>query len=725
MKKIIFPMIAVLFLNLAGVASAKEWQKITEEQITSAVTYKKILNYDEGAFSMLHVLECETNDPAASLEVMTAEKGTAHLETTTEMTEKANAIAGVNGDFFNTGGTPTNTLGVLYNEGELLSTPSADRWATVAVTEAGDILMDYFGFEGTVTAPNGTSQAIYHINKVGSTAGAVNMYTTAWGETVDVIPDMMILFIKDGVVIDKIRDVNRTNFGDADTILTTNLTINSFFDNFNIGDEVEISYSITGTDESIKEAMGANTLLVEDGAEAKFNHNATGYAQRTALGINKEGTKLYLVVAEGRQSAYKGFSQSGFAKALIELGCYRAVNLDGGGSSTMVTKNELSGQVEKKNNVAAERKVSAAFGLFNRLPYNGVTKSGECIPSEATVLNGDVLDIYYKFHDANSHLVYPDEVKITTDSSADEVIGTQVRFNGGGVHTVYVTADRVTVSAEVYVIDNVASAELYPSNLDISEGKTANVSVTVWDSEGRKAYVHPDIVKWISEGVDANNGVISHGTGYVGVEFGEVRAYASVNGGAAPENTYLKNEFMDKLKEGKHLRISAGSKKYSSIGDMLRVLNFEYSLAGADYLYMLNAPLVKDIAYTSPDGFSKTTVDNTLIMTVNSSTGTIKEANQLTGLLQLKNVREKNIIIVTEKTPAALHESEKELFFESLAAARRAGKNIFVVYEDENAKNFTEEGICFIACESHSGADAVTGRTVDFYISGDNISYSL
>ncbi|MBW3635709.1 MAG: phosphodiester glycosidase family protein [Armatimonadetes bacterium] len=58
---------------------------------------------------------------------------------------------------------------------------------------------------------------------------------------------------------------------------------------------------------------------------------------RTAVGINREGTKLFLCVVDGRQPAYSmGMTTPELGELLREYGAWNAINLDGGGSSTMV-----------------------------------------------------------------------------------------------------------------------------------------------------------------------------------------------------------------------------------------------------------------------------------------------------------------------------------------------------------------------------------------------------
>ena len=60
---------------------------------------------------------------------------------------------------------------------------------------------------------------------------------------------------------------------------------------------------------------------------------------RSAIGINRNGRYIYLVVVDGRQPFYsEGATYVELAELLQDLGVFNAMSLDGGGSSTMVIK---------------------------------------------------------------------------------------------------------------------------------------------------------------------------------------------------------------------------------------------------------------------------------------------------------------------------------------------------------------------------------------------------
>ena len=80
-------------------------------------------------------------------------------------------------------------------------------------------------------------------------------------------------------------------------------------------------------------AVGGFMMLLEDGENA-----GTGGERhpRTAAGVSKDGTRLYLVVIDGRQPDRSvGTSTAETAEWMRYLGAFTALNLDGGGSAAL------------------------------------------------------------------------------------------------------------------------------------------------------------------------------------------------------------------------------------------------------------------------------------------------------------------------------------------------------------------------------------------------------
>jgi hypothetical protein len=87
---------------------------------------------------------------------------------------------------------------------------------------------------------------------------------------------------------------------------------------------------------NIFNAISGDRMLVSKG-EPVSGLNDTQLHPRTAIGLNRNGRYLYLVVVDGRQPFYsEGMTFAGLAGLLIKQGVYIAMSMDGGGSSTMV-----------------------------------------------------------------------------------------------------------------------------------------------------------------------------------------------------------------------------------------------------------------------------------------------------------------------------------------------------------------------------------------------------
>jgi hypothetical protein len=88
--------------------------------------------------------------------------------------------------------------------------------------------------------------------------------------------------------------------------------------------------------ESLYNAVAGYSMLVEKGARVTGLESKT-IEPRTVIGANQNGRWVYLVVFDGRQDGYsEGMSLPEAADFLISIGAYQALNMDGGGSSTIV-----------------------------------------------------------------------------------------------------------------------------------------------------------------------------------------------------------------------------------------------------------------------------------------------------------------------------------------------------------------------------------------------------
>ncbi len=116
-------------------------------------------------------------------------------------------------------------------------------------------------------------------------------------------------------------------------------------------------------------AISGDRMLIL-GGEIVSDLNNKVLHPRTAIGINKNGRWLYLLVVDGRQPFYStGATYKELADLLLDFGAYYAMALDGGGSSTMVIMGENGESVILNSPIDSyipgrERPVADHFGIY-------------------------------------------------------------------------------------------------------------------------------------------------------------------------------------------------------------------------------------------------------------------------------------------------------------------------------------------------------------------------
>jgi exopolysaccharide biosynthesis protein len=94
--------------------------------------------------------------------------------------------------------------------------------------------------------------------------------------------------------------------------------------------------------EHIVYAAGAGPLFLHNGQN---RGRSDSRHPRSAVGLDKEGRYLIFMVIDGRNLDYSiGATLAEAANWMADLGCWNALNLDGGGSSTLVLKDPDSGE---------------------------------------------------------------------------------------------------------------------------------------------------------------------------------------------------------------------------------------------------------------------------------------------------------------------------------------------------------------------------------------------
>lgn len=115
----------------------------------------------------------------------------------------------------------------------------------------------------------------------------------------------------------------------------------------------------------VKTAIGGGPVLLQEGEvhitnkeEQMFVNGLTDLHPRTAMGYTKK-RKLIILVIQGRSPGIaEGATLQEEAKILADIGCYEALNLDGGGSSCMLVNGKETIKPSENN---GQRPVPGVF----------------------------------------------------------------------------------------------------------------------------------------------------------------------------------------------------------------------------------------------------------------------------------------------------------------------------------------------------------------------------
>ena len=123
------------------------------------------------------------------------------------------------------------------------------------------------------------------------------------------------------------------------------------------GTDAHVRWRLEGTP---RMAITGNTFLVRDGVIKVVDDREMH--PRTAIGIDRDTKTLLFLVVDGRQRFSRGYTMVELAEKMIELGADEALNLDGGGSSTMMAKGR-AGRLKVINSPSDGSQRSVANGI--------------------------------------------------------------------------------------------------------------------------------------------------------------------------------------------------------------------------------------------------------------------------------------------------------------------------------------------------------------------------
>ncbi len=281
------------------------------------------------------LLTVDLDEPGVSLDYA----GAGRVASTAKMTDilaRDGAIAGVNGDFFDIGQTGA-PLGVGRDRvSGLLHAPKFGWNSSFSVDREGRPDIGSIPMKATLAQHPGFK--ITNINSPRVKAGGIGVYTSSWGKTVGYRitsgqkRNVRMVLVRGGRVVSTRATLDSGSRIDG-TLLIGRGRGAADLSRLRKGQRATVDWQLVGRPAM---AITGDRFLVRDGLVEVVDDREMH--PRTAIGIDYDTNDVLILVVDGRQSFSRGYTMVELAEAMIELGCDEALNLDGGGSSTMVAK---------------------------------------------------------------------------------------------------------------------------------------------------------------------------------------------------------------------------------------------------------------------------------------------------------------------------------------------------------------------------------------------------
>lgn len=489
----------------------------SSQQIGPGTHYKKAAWVTpKGIFSINMV---ETLIGTEYIKVEASDSGKAvGTETVSKQAQKkysddTRVLGAVNGDFFYTNELRGLTSGTSIIDGEIKT--ALPESTIFGVSDQGNCFIDLLMMEGSAQFKD-ISYSIAGVNRV-RWDNQLILYTPAFagltntkGNGTEVVVKGIELPIKGnqeykGYVHTIYKDVKDAQIPEDGIVLSGQGMAAEFLNSLKEGDEV--SFSINFNRNNIKYAVSGNTRLLKGGqlseeivkaSDAKVRH------PRTAIGI--KGGSVVMVTVDGRQKNFSdGMTLYEFAEYLFSQGIENAINLDGGGSTSMVvrTQGRFEPALVNSPSDGRERSISNSIQILSYAPKSK--------PMHVR-FNQDTLKIYKNSTFTPSAYAldqYFNRVDIQADAIKYTLSKGIGKMNENGMFTAASKAGKGFIEGssggtksriEVQVYDKVASLKITNDYVSLDPGQKVQLEVKAYDENGQQIVISPSAVNWSVSG---------------------------------------------------------------------------------------------------------------------------------------------------------------------------------------------------------------------------------
>jgi len=480
------------------------YEEVTGFPVTGGVTYEAKTLFTSQGWQKIHILRVNLDFENVDVDTIMGKNGLSQRDSLSRMVQNSGAVAAINGDFFITA-TPSAPIGPQISNGKLIATPISNLgMASFGITfdKLPEILN--LEFTGRLIAPDRSYFTVEGINKIRNSYNNIFVYTPEFGPTTpkpgEGAPNLTFATVRDNRIVSISEGQTAPIPEDGLVLMAWGSGGNFLKTHFSVGDPIELDLKFTPDISNLKMLLGGGAVLVENGQIPKtFSHEIAGTHPRTAIGFTADKKTIIMVVVDGRQAQSRGMTQQELAQLMLSLGAHDALNLDGGGSSTMVVKpfDEAQAKVINNPSEGTQRLITNAIGIFAKAPV-GEINGIKIVASSFNIPNGGHRAFNVIAYDKNYNLVEidPSDVKWSVNGDIGYFSGNVFTAQKSGTAQVVASYGNIKASHDIRVLKDAAMLKIEPEKVQINPGAKAVFNIYVTDSDGFQAPLDAADVKF-------------------------------------------------------------------------------------------------------------------------------------------------------------------------------------------------------------------------------------
>ncbi|GAB3743372.1 phosphodiester glycosidase family protein [Microlunatus parietis] len=251
---------------------------------------------------------------------------------------KGRTVAAVNGDYFDLNRSDA-PVGTNISPTDGLRTAGADPRQAFTLKDGKAAVRELMS--AATVRIDGTTEQLRSVNSPSFAKNSIGLFNRVWGDfpvgrLIEADEPVRIVTIVAGKVTGNSTDRSllskALDLPEGGSALVARGTATERLAGAEVGDTAELTVQASA---DVDLAVGGDQRLLTDGEPTDQDQVA---AARTAVGVSKDGSRLIVVSIDGRQGDAHGMTIAELTRFMIELGAWNAVNLDGGGSSTLVAR---------------------------------------------------------------------------------------------------------------------------------------------------------------------------------------------------------------------------------------------------------------------------------------------------------------------------------------------------------------------------------------------------